>query len=330
MIDTSTRPALPTGPIVVFGGAGFVGTHLLARLIRDGASQVISIDARPPRVALDGVRYITRDVRDLSDLTIGQDVSVIFNLAAVHTTPGHAPWEYYDTNVRGATQIARFAERHRTSKICFTSSISVYGPSEDPLDETAAPAPVSDYGRSKLMAEQILTDWANVDPARQLVIARPAVVFGAGEGGNFTRLAGLLRRGVFVYPGRRDTIKSCIYVEDLVDWMLYAISLPDPLILFNAAFHDRYTLETIVETFRDVAFRSAKTMTAPAALLKFVAALLRPASSAGLGFHPERIEKLMRSTNILPGWADAQGLPTQGRLRASLEAWRDQTDGAFT
>ena len=317
------------GKIVVFGGVGFVGTHLLKRLLRDGNTQVISIDARLPAVPLAGVQYIQHDVRNLSDLNLGQHVDFVFNLAAVHTTPGHEPWEYYDTNVNGALQIARFADTHGIPKICFTSSISVYGPSEDPLDEAAPPAPRSDYGRSKLMAEHVLTDWANAKSDRALVIARPAVVFGAGEGGNFTRLAQVLRRGFFVYPGRRDTIKSCIYVEDLVDWMLYASGLPEKLILFNAAFHERHTIEEIVETFRAIAFPQIRTFTLPAALLKFATIVLRPFSGKGLGIHPERIEKLMRSTNILPGWAHAQGLQKQDRLQLALEEWKKQTDGSF-
>jgi hypothetical protein len=40
-----------------------------------------------------------------------------------------------------------------------------------------------------------------------------AVIFGAGEGGNFTRLAKLLQKVFFVYPGRKDTIKACFYVK---------------------------------------------------------------------------------------------------------------------
>jgi nucleoside-diphosphate-sugar epimerase len=307
-----------------------VGHHLLARLAQLGAGPLVSIDIRPPRAPVAGVDYLRHDIRDLSGLTLPQPVGLIFNLAAVHTTPGHAPWEYYDANVRGALEVVRLARAQGTARICFTSSISVYGPTEAALDETAPPRPVSDYGRSKLMAERIFTDWAQADPARQLVIARPAVVFGAGEGGNFTRLARLLDRGMFIYPGRRDTIKSCIYVGDLVEWMLHALDGPDRLTLFNAAFHDRYTIETIVETFRKVAFPRARTLTLPSPALKLVASLLRPISRTGLGLHPERIEKLMRSTNILPGWAEAQGLATRDRLQPALEAWRDQTAGTFT
>ncbi|WFE75349.1 NAD(P)-dependent oxidoreductase [Roseinatronobacter sp. S2] len=321
---------MQTDPIVVFGGTGFVGGHLLNKLKAIHHGRIISVDAKAPALRCEGVEYVTHDVRDLTALDLGCEVPTIFNLAAVHTTPGHAPWEYYDTNVRGAIQIARFARAHKTRQICFTSSISIYGPSEAPKDETAVAEPESDYGRSKLMAEYVFSDWVNEAQERRLVITRPAVVFGPREGGNFTRLARMLQRGLFVYPGRQDTIKSCIYVDDLIEWMLYALEQQEKTVLFNAAFHDRYTIKDIVETFRAVAFPKARTLTLPAVLLKAVATVLQPISRSGLGVHPERIEKLMRSTNILPAWADAQGLPTKNRLRVSLESWREQTNGDFS
>ncbi|SDX56705.1 NAD-dependent epimerase/dehydratase family protein [Roseicitreum antarcticum] len=323
------EPALQ-GTIVVFGGAGFVGTHLLERLRKDLDTPLISVDIRAPKHPVDGVTYMTHDVRDLSQLDIGAPVPLLFNLAAVHTTPGHEPWEYYDANVRGAIEISRFARRHQTRKICFTSSISVYGPCETPLDETSTPAPKSDYGRSKLMAEQVFKDWVHEDPAHALVTARPAVVFGRGEGGNFTRLARMLNRGFFIYPGRKDTIKSCIHVGDLVEWMLFAVQRSDKTVLFNGAFDERYTIETIVETFRDISFPRARTFMLPGGVMKFMAALLRPLSATGLGVHPERIEKLMLSTNIVPLWANENGLPTRERLRPGLETWKNETDGAFS
>ncbi len=87
------------------------------------------------------------------------------------------------------------------------------------------PEPVSDYGRSKLLAEGIHRQWLAGEAARRLVIARPAVIFGQGEGGNFTRLAKALRKGTFVYPGRKDTIKCCGYVGEIVRSMDHAMGL---------------------------------------------------------------------------------------------------------
>lgn len=332
-MNATTTSRIPGNPVdeltVVFGGSGFIGTHLLQRLRADGFHRIISYDIREPERPVSGVEYRRADVRNLSGVDLGQSVSRIFNLAAVHTTPGHQPWEYYDTNVRGALEIASFARRHRSRRIVFTSSISVYGPGEEPRNEDSALSPVSDYGRSKAMAEIIHRDWLRDEADRHLVIVRPAVVFGLGEGGNFTRLARMLKKGVFLYPGRRDTIKSCIYVGDLLSWMLHAAAVEEPLVLLNGAFSNRYTIEEIVDTFREVAFPQARTFMVPAAALKSAAALLRPMSAAGLGIHPDRIEKLMVSTNILPGWAERAGMPTADRLEGGLRDWLAQGGGEF-
>ncbi|MBR3371630.1 MAG: NAD-dependent epimerase/dehydratase family protein [Rhodobacteraceae bacterium] len=319
----------PDQPVIVFGGSGFVGSHLLERLKAEGMRALFSIDLRAPKAPIDGVRYIQHDIRDLSDLQLDAPGPVIFNLAAVHTTPGHAPWEYYDANVRGAIEVTRLARRLDAQQIVFTSSISVYGPDEAAKDETAPPNPQSDYGRSKLMAEQVHLDWQAENPARSLVITRPAVVFGQGEGGNFTRLAKLLSKGWFIYPGRRDTIKSCIYVGDLVDWMLAAAQHKVPFTLFNGAYSERYTIEQIVGVFQDVAFPKIRTLTIPAGVLRAAAGVMRPLSSTGLGIHPDRIDKLMVSTNVLPGWAEARGLHSTDRLRPALQDWKQRTQGRF-
>ncbi|MEI8616622.1 NAD-dependent epimerase/dehydratase family protein [Pseudoalteromonas sp. B193] len=124
--------------------------------------------------------------------------------------------------------------------------------------EASTPAPVSSYGFSKMMAEQIHHTWHERNKKSKLIVVRPAVVFGPGEGGNFTRLASLLDKGFFIYPGRKDTIKSCIYVDDLLYSIEHARNKDTNFILFNGAYTTRYTLENIVNTFQKEHFPKSK------------------------------------------------------------------------
>lgn len=289
----------------------------------------MSVDRKAPNVRIPGVRYVEGDVRDLSWLSVDGPIARIYNLAAVHTTPGHPDHEYYETNVLGAVAITAFAERNGVSEMVFTSSISVYGPNEAPRAETDRPAPESAYGRSKFMAETIHRAWFERGADRRLVITRPAVIFGPGEGGNFTRLAKLMRKGFFVYPGRRDTVKACFHVEDLVDEIEFARGVEDRYVLFNGCYPDRYTIEEIVEAFRRDHFPAVKTFMLPRAVLSVAAAMLRPISSLGLGIHPDRVTKLVRSTDITPGWLLAQGRAATGRLESALSRWSAATEGRF-
>lgn len=315
--------------IVIFGGAGFIGTHLIEFLSREQGEPLVSVDVREPRIRRDGVTYLKHDVRDLSGLHISEPVSRIYNLAAIHQTPGHETAEYYETNIAGAVEVTGFARRYRVHDMIFASSISIYGPSEEPKTEASIPNPQSAYGASKLLAEQIHRSWNAEDAARHLVIVRPAVVFGPGEGGNFTRLAKLLRHGLFIYPGRKDTIKACIYVEDLIDAIEHARSVTEQCVIFNGCYPDRYTISDIVDAFRNRYFPDVRIIIVPLPVMLFAAKLLQIMSWLPIGIHPERVVKLVRSTDITPAWLLSRGFARYRGLDIALAKWSRATDGRF-
>jgi nucleoside-diphosphate-sugar epimerase len=314
--------------IIVFGGSGFIGSHLCRRLAAAG-ERVLSVDARDPAERVAGIEYRRGDVRDLSGFDAGGPVKRIYNLAAVHTTPGHPTHQYYEANILGALETTAFARRCDVNEIVFTSSISVYGPSEESKTELSSPAPTSAYGWSKFLAERAHRAWLDEDERHRLVICRPAVIFGHGEGGNFTRLAKLLRQGFFIYPGRKDTIKACFYVEDLIDAIESARQETDRFVLFNGCYPDRYTLEQIVEAFRAHHMPNARTIMLPRMAVTSAAAVLRPVSAIGLGIHPERVTKLVKSTDIIPQWLQSRGLTKPNRLREALAHWAASSNGMF-
>jgi nucleoside-diphosphate-sugar epimerase len=313
---------------IVFGGSGFVGTHLSRRLAAAGRA-VISVDRRPPSAPVQGVEYRTGDVRDLSEFEVPAGTTRFYNLAAVHTTPGHPDHEYYETNIAGAVEITALAERSGVRDIVFTSSISVYGPGEDTKTEDTKLRPVSAYGWSKMLAERVHRAWQQRADDRKLVVVRPAVVFGPGEGGNFTRLAALLKKGFFVYPGRKDTIKACIYVDDLVDAIEYAAAKPEPYILFNGSYPQQYTLEQIVETMIRDYFPGARTVMVPRGIVKGAATALRSVNALNIGIHPDRVEKLVRSTDVYPKWLVSEGFGFPNALQEALRRWAEATNRRF-
>lgn len=314
--------------VLVFGGSGFIGTHCIRRLRREG-HQIISVDLLPPRERLEGVDYRTGDVRSLGSLNVPSGIRTIYNFAAVHTTPGHPDHEYYDTNVGGALEVTLFADRYEVSEIIFTSSISVYGPGEESKVENSELRPVSAYGKSKRIAEQIHYSWLLSRPNRRLITVRPAVVFGAGEGGNFTRMAALLRKGIFVFPGRRDTIKACIHVDDLLDSIALARTEDTDHVLFNAAYPHRYTVEQIVEAFRRDHFPHARLIDVPLGLVVASARMLGTMDILKMGVHPERVLKLVRSTDVIPGWLISKGCTFPSALELALQRWSSETAGRF-
>lgn len=310
---------------IVFGGAGFIGSHLLARLARDGGyRELYSVDIAAPRFSVPGVHYKTHDLRAPvpADLC-GDGPAEIFNLAAVHVTPGHEDWEYYWTNVLGAAHVCRYAGETGATDIVFTSSISVYGPSEAPKDEDSELAPNSAYGRSKFLGESVHRLWQSEHPGRRVTIVRPAVIYGQYERGNFTRLARLLNKGRFIYPGRTDTIKSCGYVQDLVSSMLYMREHNTGTVAYNFCHAERYTIEQICATFCEVKSYRRPRLVAPIWLMMAAASGFEVLSAVGYKttINRARIAKLFNSTNIVPKRLAEAGFKYGYDLKSALQDW---------
>ena len=316
---------MPSSTALVFGGAGFIGSHLLAHLVAEGKhDRVISADIRAPKRTVAGVEYLTCDVREKIDAEVLGPASVVYNLAAVHTTPGYEDWEYYWTNVLGATHVCDYARAAGCQTMVFTSSISVYGPCEEPKDETGALEPNSAYGRSKYQAEEIHRAWTRADAGRRLRIVRPAVVFGPGEGGNFTRLAGLLKKGRMVYPGRKETIKACGYVGELLRMLDFALEREEPEITFNFAYRERTTTEDICDAFRKVAGFKAPlgVIPLPVMLAGGLAFEMLGLLGKKTSVNRARVMKLVHSTNVVPGVLPAMGYEYETDLEEALRRWQ--------
>lgn len=298
---------------IIFGGSGFIGTHLIHLLkeevVKPG-DKIYDLDIVMPGEEgvvpgiveeNEGVEYIRLDVRKPIEFVFEPTKEdIIFNLAAVHRTPGHPDNEYFETNILGAENVTAFAEKHGIQKILFTSSIAPYGPSEELKEETTVPTPNSPYGISKLVAEKIHEKWQVQDSKRELTIVRPGVVYGKGEHGNFTRLYWGIRKRYFFYTGRKDTIKACIYVKELVRFMKYRM-IDNSFLgsdIFNSTFEPAYRIEQICETMMKATDMKRHIFLIPAWMLMTAAKILGPIGGKKVGIHPDRVKKLMISTNI--------------------------------
>ncbi len=331
-LETEKRGFTPTH-FVVFGGSGFIGRHLVAELTNgQGCSVTVADIEAPPYPISESVTYRHCDVRGPVPESVGPGGCTVVNLAAIHRTPGHDDNEYYETNVQGARSVVAFCEQHDVKTLWFTSSIAVYGPTESPLTECSKLAPCSAYGRSKLDAESVYAEWAARGEGRRLLIVRPAAVFGPGENGNFTRLARALRHGYFVYPGRKDTVKSCGYVKDLVNSLIFMDAQADKVTVYNFSYERPYTIEDICDTYARVANLRKPKVVIPVRAMMWLASTALFLDRVGLHneFHPERILKLFRSTNIVPEGLRKAGFRFETDLEGGLQRWHEeQPPGEF-
>lgn len=327
---------------IIFGGSGFIGTHLIHLLknecVKPG-DKIYDLDIVMPGEEgvvpgivekNEGVEYIRLDVRKPIEFDFEPTADdVIFNLAAVHRTPGHPDHEYFETNIRGAENVTAFAEKHSIKKILFTSSIAPYGASEELKEESTLPTPNTPYGISKLVAEKIHQIWQVKDEKRELTIVRPGIVYGKGEHGNMTRLYKGMKGHYFMYTGRKDTIKACIYVKELVLFFKYRMldCSFHGTDIFNCTFEPAYNIEQICETMKKATGLKYKVSLIPGGLLMTAAKILGPIGGKKVGIHPARVKKLMVSTNICGKKLAASGYKFHYSFEDTFIDWLKDCDG---
>lgn len=174
--------------VLVTGGAGYIGSHTLLELLAQGHEVCVvdNYDNSSP-VVLDRVRKLSNngvvighraDIRDepaLDDIMADFKPEAVIHFAGLKAVGESTvkPLAYYDVNITGTLTLLRAMERVGCHRIIFSSSATVYGePVYLPYDEAHPLNPTSVYGRTKLMAEQILTDWTAARPQATAVLLR--------------------------------------------------------------------------------------------------------------------------------------------------------------
>jgi len=210
--------------VLVTGGTGFIGSHLTELLLSKGYS-VTSLVRDPRNLRwLSGlkVEVITGDC--LLPETLPQavkDVSLVVHAAGL--TKAKRAREYYEVNQAGTKNILEACLHHNPGleKFVFVSSQAAAGPSRDGKPVTAhdAPHPVSDYGKSKLLAEEEVLRYKDRFP---VVILRPSAVYGPRDRDMY-ELFRWANRGMTIEISGRERILNFCYVGDLVQAIAFCL-----------------------------------------------------------------------------------------------------------
>lgn len=176
-----------TAAVLVTGGAGYIGSHTVAKLLADGRRVVVFDDLsnghsaaveRAGRLAGAQARLVQGDIRDEGALRAVFEqypIGAVIHFAGLKAVgEGQAnPLRYYDVNVNGSLTLMQEMARAGVRTLVFSSSATVYGePGTSRYDETLPLAPVNVYGRSKRMVEDMLRDTAAADPSWRYAILR--------------------------------------------------------------------------------------------------------------------------------------------------------------
>ncbi|MFN0149105.1 MAG: NAD-dependent epimerase/dehydratase family protein [bacterium] len=216
-------------PVLVTGGAGFVGSHVVDALVDSGVRVRALVRPSTNRRFLDAQRVELRD----GDITDGSDAgherlvralegcSTLYHVAGVVTSARKE--NYQRVNVEGASRIARAAADAGVRRVILVSSQAAAGPSGSsaPRTERDAEEPMTAYGRSKLDGEHAVRAVAN-ERGLQIVIVRPPAVYGPRDRA-FVGLFKLIRLGIVPLHGAAHSQRiSIVHAADLAHGIVLA------------------------------------------------------------------------------------------------------------
>ena len=255
---------LEAGPVLVTGGTGFVGSHLVELLLGRGYDVTCLVRDRRRLRWLQGlrVRLVDGDCSDPRSLEAAvQDKAVIFHVAGL--TKAFRPREYYEVNHQGTRNLLEACARQSRGirKFVLVSSLAAAGPSVNGRAVTDAdlPHPVSDYGASKLLAERETLRYRDRFP---IVILRPSAVYGPRDTDVF-EVFRWANKGI-ILDLRGERFLNWCYVGDLAEGLLLAAeqTVPSGSVYFIA--EDRvYSLTEFHQTLQRTGDVTARIIRVP-------------------------------------------------------------------
>lgn len=163
--------------ILVTGGAGYIGSHMVRLLDQRGFNVVVYDNLeRGNRDAVTAGELIVGDLHDtdrLASVFQSHDIEAVMHFAALAYVGEsvHEPAMYYRNNVTGTQCLLDTMLKHHVSKLVFSSTCATYGVPENlPITEQTPQRPINPYGQSKLMVEQILKDYSTAYNLRSIAL----------------------------------------------------------------------------------------------------------------------------------------------------------------
>ncbi len=280
--------------ILVTGGAGYIGSHLIKLLGEKGHHAITVLDNlstghRPAVLYGDLVVTDLAETKAVEDLLMHGRFDAVIHFAAHIVVPESVadPLKYYTNNTLNTMNLIRLCVKHRVGKFIFSSTAAVYGePDDGVVSETSPLSPINPYGMSKLMSERILLDTARAHPDRfRAVILRYFNVAGADPDGkigqSFPAATHLIKVAAQAALGKRSQvnifgtdfptpdgtgIRDYIHVTDLAHLHLKALdhlASGGDTDIFNCGYGHGYSVREVLGTMKRVSGANLRVIEAP-------------------------------------------------------------------
>jgi len=234
-VEERTEKDISRYRVLVTGGAGFIGSHLVDELVKRGFDVVVLDDFSIGSVenlsgCIEKIHLVQGDIRDKATVEDSlRCVDLVFHLAAIASVPYSVehPEVTNEINVNGTTNLLE-ASSSSVDKFVYVSTSAVYGdPEYLPIDENHPLNPISPYAESKLKTEQLCEEYQE-SCGLKIVILRPFNVYGPRQTSN--QYAGVIVRFIerllegqppIIYGDGLQT-RDFIYVEDAARALILA------------------------------------------------------------------------------------------------------------
>ena len=223
--------------VLVTGGAGFIGSHLVERLVLDGHNVVVLDNLSTGRLqnlnlVIERIQFINCNIAKAGSWVAAfNGIDWVFHLAALaDIVPSiQLPDAYFDANVNGTYNVLRASQSAKVSRLIYSASSSCYGvPEIYPTPEDAEIKPQYPYALTKRIGEELVLHWADVYKLPALSMrffnvygpkSRTSGTYGAVFG---VFLAQKLAGKPFTIVGTGDQTRDFTYVTDVVDALIKA------------------------------------------------------------------------------------------------------------
>ena len=220
--------------VLITGWNGFLGSYLCSAY-RDNDFNVIKLGRSEKS-------HIFWDFQDPApEIALNADY-VVHSGGLAHLNPEPANTDIYSNiNVDGTGKLLKLLTNNPPILFIFISSVSVYGAEKgSAIDENSKPSPKSNYAKSKLEAESMVTDWCKKNGVKCYILRLPLVV-GRNPPGNLEKLINAIKSERFLLVGDGSARRSMVLAQDVASWSVKLESHPEGVYNLTDDFDPSYS-----------------------------------------------------------------------------------------
>ena len=268
---------------IVAGGAGFIGSTLVDKLLEDSGNKVIVLDnfstGRDENLGSHKTNkhlsIIKKNIYGKLDVFHDGQVDALFHLAAITNVQYSMehPTEVYNSNISGTVKLLDYCEKHGIKRFIFSSSSSVYGNQDKlPFTEDMKPNPISPYATSKLLGEHCCRSYGTLYNLETISL-RYFNVYGPRQNpaGDYAclipKFIKIIENGDSpAINGSGDQTRDFVYVQDVVNANILASNLPKESLqgdAINIGYGRGYSVNDVTERLIKLCGKEIKPLHGP-------------------------------------------------------------------